>query len=120
MKSTEKTPIGYKLVIRRRVELLGSRPTIFLPTVLQTAVRKSDQKLDPYLGIEPSINGFADRAVTQPGHTGRCLQPGSNRHLTHKEQNWCDLSVLVHARNLAAYVGLEPTTYGLTVRRSTD
>ena len=28
MKLTEKTPIGYKLVIRRRVELLGNRPAI--------------------------------------------------------------------------------------------
>ena len=30
--------------------------------------------LDPCLGFEPSNNDFADRTVTQPGHTGKQIQ----------------------------------------------
>ena len=65
-----------------------------MPMVLQTTAGKSNQKLDPYLGIEPSINGFADRAVTQPGHTGKILAAGLEP-ASHPERsnNWRGFSV---------------------------
>ena len=43
--------------------------------------------------LTPAITVLRTAPSHQPGHTGKGLQPGSNRHLTQKEHNWCDLSV---------------------------